>query len=180
VTGEEKSGRVAVGMAHQGFDLQLTRYDERGWRATFHTTGMEHSPRARRDRVGAHAVARDAAGGCEAWKSRPILHITVLDYDILALHVAEFAQSLPKGLMPSGVIVDRTAVQHAYARNFHERLRLGGERRKIEAESENDREPDQPHAEVRRGGHTHEKGAGSKATHISGAARIVIIGRGGG
>jgi hypothetical protein len=34
----------AVGMAHQGFDLQLTRYDERGWRATFYTTGMEHSP----------------------------------------------------------------------------------------------------------------------------------------
>ena len=31
-------------MARQGFDLQLTRYDERGWRATFYTTGMEHSP----------------------------------------------------------------------------------------------------------------------------------------
>jgi hypothetical protein len=28
----------------QGFDLQLTRYDERGWRATFYMTGMEHSP----------------------------------------------------------------------------------------------------------------------------------------
>jgi len=28
-------GRVAVGMARQGYDLQLTRYDERGWRATF-------------------------------------------------------------------------------------------------------------------------------------------------
>jgi hypothetical protein len=27
-----------------GFDLQLTRYDERGWRATFYTTGREHSP----------------------------------------------------------------------------------------------------------------------------------------
>jgi hypothetical protein len=37
-------GRIAVGMAHQGFDLQLTRYDERGWRATFYVTGMEHSP----------------------------------------------------------------------------------------------------------------------------------------
>ena len=31
-------------MARQGYDLQLTRYDERGWRATFYTTGMEHSP----------------------------------------------------------------------------------------------------------------------------------------
>src|SRR5262245_1503281 len=24
-------------------DLQLTQYDDRGWRATFYTTGMEHS-----------------------------------------------------------------------------------------------------------------------------------------
>jgi len=31
-------------MAHQGFDLQLTQYDERGWCATFFTTRMEHSP----------------------------------------------------------------------------------------------------------------------------------------
>lgn len=31
-------------MARQATDLQLTRYDERGWRATFHTTKMEHSP----------------------------------------------------------------------------------------------------------------------------------------
>jgi hypothetical protein len=37
-------GHVAVGMAHHGYDLQLTRYDEKGWRATFYTTGMEHSP----------------------------------------------------------------------------------------------------------------------------------------
>jgi hypothetical protein len=25
-------------MARQGYDLQLTRYDDRGWRATFYTT----------------------------------------------------------------------------------------------------------------------------------------------
>src|ERR1700704_656381 len=37
-------GAVERGMAGQGFDLQLTRYDNRGWRATFYTTGMEHSP----------------------------------------------------------------------------------------------------------------------------------------
>ena len=37
-------GLVTVGMARQGYDLQLTRYDEKGWRATFYTTGMEHSP----------------------------------------------------------------------------------------------------------------------------------------
>jgi hypothetical protein len=30
-------------MARQGYDLQLTRYDDKGWRATFYTTGMEHS-----------------------------------------------------------------------------------------------------------------------------------------
>ncbi|PYO15296.1 MAG: hypothetical protein DMD75_03185 [Candidatus Rokuibacteriota bacterium] len=39
-----RRGAVAVGMARQGYDLQLTRYDEKGWRATFYTTGMEHSP----------------------------------------------------------------------------------------------------------------------------------------
>ena len=37
-------GHVAVGMHRQSYDLQLTQYDERGWRATFYTTGMEHSP----------------------------------------------------------------------------------------------------------------------------------------
>jgi len=31
-------------MLHQGYDLQLTRDDEQGWRATFYTSGMEHSP----------------------------------------------------------------------------------------------------------------------------------------
>jgi hypothetical protein len=53
-------GRVAVGMARQGYDLQLTRYDERGWRATFYTTGMEHSPTSAtgtgRERTPWHAV----------------------------------------------------------------------------------------------------------------------------
>src|SRR6185369_12929284 len=37
-------GHVAVRMHRQGYDLQLTQYDDRGWRATFYTTGMEHSP----------------------------------------------------------------------------------------------------------------------------------------
>src|SRR5437773_12425346 len=37
-------GHLTVGMARQGFDLQLTRYDEQGWRATFYSSGMEHSP----------------------------------------------------------------------------------------------------------------------------------------
>lgn len=36
-------GAIVAGMAHHGYDVQLTRYDERGWRATFYPTGMEHS-----------------------------------------------------------------------------------------------------------------------------------------
>src|SRR5262245_55225322 len=36
------------GRHRQGFDLQPTRYDERGWRATFYTTGMQHSPTSAR------------------------------------------------------------------------------------------------------------------------------------
>src|SRR5687767_14978900 len=36
-------GQVVVGMHRQGYDVQLTQYDERGWRATFYVTGMEHS-----------------------------------------------------------------------------------------------------------------------------------------
>jgi hypothetical protein len=31
-------------MAPQGFDLSLTRHDERRWRATFSVTGIEQSP----------------------------------------------------------------------------------------------------------------------------------------
>jgi hypothetical protein len=51
-------------MHRQGFDLQLTRYDERGWRATFYTTGMEHSPTsATGTAMGADAVACNAPGG---------------------------------------------------------------------------------------------------------------------
>jgi hypothetical protein len=36
-------GHVAVGLARQDYDFQLTRYDDRGWRATFYVSGIEHS-----------------------------------------------------------------------------------------------------------------------------------------
>ncbi len=36
-------GAVTAGMAYQGYDLQPTRYDARGWRGTFYASGMEHS-----------------------------------------------------------------------------------------------------------------------------------------
>lgn len=39
-------GLVTSGMARHGYDLQLTRYDEQGWRATFYVTGLEHSATA--------------------------------------------------------------------------------------------------------------------------------------
>jgi hypothetical protein len=58
-------GRIAVGMHRQG-NLQLTQYDERGWRATFYTTGMEHSPTSATgtgwERTPWHATQRAAWG----------------------------------------------------------------------------------------------------------------------
>ena len=55
-------GHVAVGMHRHGFDLQLTQYDDRGWRATFYTAGMEHSADERdRHRVG--CCTCDEVGG---------------------------------------------------------------------------------------------------------------------
>ncbi len=47
-------------MAHQGFDLQLARYDEKGWRATFYTTGMEHSATSATGTGPWHATQRAA------------------------------------------------------------------------------------------------------------------------
>jgi len=67
-------GHVAVRMHRQGYDLQLTQYDDRGWRATFYTTGMEHGPTGtigtaweptpwRAVHVAAWEVLRRATGG---------------------------------------------------------------------------------------------------------------------
>jgi hypothetical protein len=36
-------GRIVVGMVRQSYDLQLTRYGEEGWRATFYPAGRDHS-----------------------------------------------------------------------------------------------------------------------------------------
>ncbi len=36
-------GAIEIGMARQGYDLQLTRYDDRGWRANFYPAGIAHS-----------------------------------------------------------------------------------------------------------------------------------------
>ena len=57
-------GDVVTGMNRQGYDLQLTEYDDRGWRATFYTTGMEHSPTSATgtewERTPWHATQREA------------------------------------------------------------------------------------------------------------------------
>jgi hypothetical protein len=50
-------------MHRQRYDVQLTQYADRGWRATFYTSGMEHLPTSATGTGGTHAVARDAAGG---------------------------------------------------------------------------------------------------------------------
>jgi hypothetical protein len=36
-------GLIAAGMARQGFDLELTRFGDEGWRATFFAAGRAHS-----------------------------------------------------------------------------------------------------------------------------------------
>lgn len=36
-------GLMAAGMARQGYDLQLTRYAEQGWRANFYPSGIAQS-----------------------------------------------------------------------------------------------------------------------------------------
>src|SRR5262245_28596518 len=57
-------GRIAAGMAHQGFDLQLTRYDERGLaRYVLHDRHGALTHEGDGHYLGAHALARDAAGG---------------------------------------------------------------------------------------------------------------------
>jgi hypothetical protein len=36
-------GHVVAGIARQGYDLELRRYDGQGWRAMFFPSGFEHS-----------------------------------------------------------------------------------------------------------------------------------------
>jgi hypothetical protein len=55
-------GRVAVGMAHQGYDLQLTRRARLG-RDVLHDGDGALADERDRHRVGTYAVACDATGG---------------------------------------------------------------------------------------------------------------------
>jgi hypothetical protein len=57
-------GHVVAGMARQGYDLELRRYDGQGWRAMFFPSGFEHSlTGARWQRAGTKPVGGGAAGG---------------------------------------------------------------------------------------------------------------------
>jgi hypothetical protein len=47
-------GHVTVGMTRQSYDLQLTRYDEKGWRQPSTRPKLSYG-------MGAHAVACDGA-----------------------------------------------------------------------------------------------------------------------
>ena len=55
-------------MARQDYDLQLARYADRGWRATFYIAGMEHS-------------ATNATG--TAWESTPWRAVQVAAWEIV-------------------------------------------------------------------------------------------------
>jgi len=63
-------GRITVGMARQSFDFQLTRYDDRA--AERRSTRPEGALANKRNghRLGAHALARDAAGGVAGVEER--------------------------------------------------------------------------------------------------------------
>jgi hypothetical protein len=55
-------GLIIAGMTHQGWDVQLTAYAARDWRANFFPVGIAHSI-VGGSALGADAVASDAAGG---------------------------------------------------------------------------------------------------------------------
>ena len=54
---------MVVRTHRQGFDRQLTQYDDRSWRDVLSDRQGALADERNRHRVGAHAVARDAAGG---------------------------------------------------------------------------------------------------------------------
>ena len=56
-------GHVIGGMQRQGYDVQLTHYDERGWRAAFYVSGMEHSATSSTASAGSQPPARSTTRG---------------------------------------------------------------------------------------------------------------------
>jgi len=71
-------GVIAAGMARQGYDLSLARFDDFGWRATFYVSGMEHSATA-------------ATGS--AFETTPFRAVHVAAWTALGRHSAEESDS---------------------------------------------------------------------------------------
>ncbi len=77
----------------------------------------------------------------------PSRRITGFQKDGLAFDVPKLSQTLPEGLSKVRVRGRRPRQEHPDSGNFLRLLRLGGGRRK-NADSEKDREPDQPHGHL--------------------------------
>ena len=67
-------GRIVVGMARHGYDLQLTRYGDEGWRTTFYPAGRGHS-------------ATSAVGS--AWEREPWIAVQRAAWESLRKREAE-------------------------------------------------------------------------------------------
>src|SRR4030095_11439842 len=75
----------------------------------------------------------------------PILRISIVDDNILALNPPELAQPLPERVEQGRPIGRGREAKKTYPRPLARLLRVGGERRREDTESKND-ESDQPHA----------------------------------
>jgi hypothetical protein len=96
-------GDIVVGMARQDDDLPLTRYDGRGWRATFYTKrhGALRDQRYRL-RLGADAVAGGTArGGGGAQVTEEPVHPSSVEPPTMA-HLMRFLSHFPMRLDSAG------------------------------------------------------------------------------
>jgi len=78
----------------------------------------------------------------------PALDMALFDDEVLSLHVPEIAQAVLEGSPPGLVEVGRIRRQKAYPQDLRHVLRLTGEWRKSKAQSQNDRESNQPHGHL--------------------------------
>jgi hypothetical protein len=135
---------TSVDMHRQGYDVQLTQYDDRAWRATFYTTGMEHSPTSatgtgwERTRGG---QSRQRRGERLARSTRDVpvcIAILIEALKEAARHDASLVNEYPaEDPVPLSIAESNNAIVKW--------VRLCWERLNADEERENDREPDQPH-----------------------------------
>src|SRR5262249_8208344 len=82
---------------------------------------------------------------------RPPLAITIVDEDVLLLHVAEVVQSLLEGKDAGCEVLSGGWFEHPDLRNFRHLLGFATERRENQADDKRDREPEQLHRTPRFG-----------------------------